>query len=102
MKTARLIRQADPPGRRGTRRSLGATRNDIFVQFVLEGAVICVGGGLAGVALAWAATTAADVPLSPGFVMAAFFAAVVAGIAAGAAPARSAAVLHPAVALRGQ
>jgi putative ABC transport system permease protein len=86
----------------GTRRSLGATRGDIFAQFVIEAGVVCLAGGLGGVGMAWAATAGAGVPLSPGFAMAAFFAAVVAGIVAGAAPARSAAVLHPAAALRGQ
>lgn len=86
----------------GTRRSLGATRADIFGQFLIEAAVLCVGGGGLGVLLATAGTRIAGVPLSPGFTVAAFFAAVLTGIAAGAAPARSAAVLHPAVALRGQ
>ena len=86
----------------GTRRSLGATRSDIFAQFLMEAAVVCLGGGLTGVSLGWIGTGIAGVPLSPGFTAAAFFAAVVAGVAAAAAPARSAAVLHPAVSLRGQ
>lgn len=86
----------------GTRRSLGATRGNIFVQFVIEAGVICVAGAAAGVGLAGAGRAVAGVPLSPGFTAAAFFATVIAGIAAGAAPARSAAVLHPAAALRGQ
>jgi ABC-type antimicrobial peptide transport system permease subunit len=86
----------------GTRRSLGATRRDIFGQFLVEGAVVCVAGGGLGVLLATAGTKLAGVPLSPGFTVTAFFATVLTGIAAGAAPARSAAVLHPAVALRGQ
>jgi ABC-type antimicrobial peptide transport system permease subunit len=86
----------------GTRRALGATRADIFGQFFIESLVVCLAGGLGGLALARAAATLAGVPLSPGFTLPAFFAAVIAGVAAGAAPARSAAVLHPAVALRGQ
>ena len=86
----------------GTRRSLGATRGDIFAQFLVEAAIVCLGGGLTGVSLGWVGVTIVGVPLSPGFTVAAFFAAVATGIAAGAAPARSAAVLHPAVALRGQ
>lgn len=86
----------------GTRRSLGATRTDIFAQFLVEAATICVGGGILGVLLGRAGAGLAGVPLSPGFTLSAFFAAVVAGVAAGAAPARAAAVLHPAEALRGQ
>jgi len=58
--------------------------------------------GLTGVSLGWVGATIVGVPLSPEFTAAAFFAAVATGVAAGAAPARSAAVLHPAVALRGQ
>jgi len=86
----------------GTRRSLGATRGAIFSQFLIEAAVVTAGGAVLGLGLAALAARVAGAPLSPGFALSAFFAALGAGVAAGAAPARAAAVLHPAEALRGQ
>lgn len=86
----------------GTRRALGATRPMIFAQFLTEGATVCLAGGVAGLALACVAALVSGLTLSPVLAAAAFVACAGAGIVASAAPARTAAALPPAVALRGQ
>lgn len=86
----------------GTRRAVGATRPMIFAQFLAEGASVCLTGGVAGLALAAVAAMVSGLTLSPALAAGAFVACTGAGIAASAAPARTAAALPPAVALRGQ
>jgi putative ABC transport system permease protein len=89
-------------GEIGARRAVGATRGMIFRQFLLEAAVICVTGSTVGIALGLAAAAAAHVSVASGLAAAAFAVSVGAGMAASGIPARAAAALHPAIALRAQ
>lgn len=84
----------------GTRRALGATRGMIFGQFFAEGAALTLAGTLAGAALGDGAAGVAGLPLSPVFLLLAAAVLCAAGIVAAAEPARRAAGLLPAVALR--
>ncbi|MFH8562915.1 ABC transporter permease [Streptomyces sp. NPDC017988] len=90
----------------GLRRSLGATRGQIRVQFVTESLLLSGLGGVAGVALGAAATAAyaasGDLPwVVPPWSMAGGFAATLAiGTVAGLYPAVRAARLSPTLALQ--
>jgi putative ABC transport system permease protein len=90
----------------GIRKALGATRFNILLQFLIEAVVLCVLGGVVGIALG--AGGAAVMTKTGGFstqvsstaiVMAFAFSAFV-GVAFGVWPARRAATLDPIVALR--
>jgi putative ABC transport system permease protein len=90
----------------GVRKALGATKNDILLQFLIEALVLCMLGGLIGIALGgggaillrtmfrW--STAVD----PTSILIAFVFAGVVGIVFGVWPARRAAALDPIEALR--
>jgi putative ABC transport system permease protein len=90
----------------GVRKALGATQNDILLQFLIEALVLCMLGGLIGIALGgggaillrtmfrW--STAVD----PTSILIAFVFAAVVGIVFGVWPARRAAALDPIEALR--
>jgi len=90
----------------GLRRAVGATARDILAQFVLEAAIIGVGGGLAGVALGvFAAVIAArlgswPLVISAGSVVVALTVSSAIGVIFGSYPARRAAALDPSTALR--
>lgn len=96
----------------GVRRAIGATRRDIFIGFLVEALAITLLGGLAGIFGAWLLTViAAFIPAIPdgaephislttGAVAVSIL--VVVGIVAGVGPARRAAAVFPAEALRAE
>jgi putative ABC transport system permease protein len=93
-------------GEIGLRRAVGARPEDIRLQFLVETAVTMLGGGLGGVVLGLAAgqVVATRLELGPVFswsaVLLGLIMSVVTGFLAGVVPARRAARLLPADALR--
>ena len=88
----------------GIRKALGATHGMIALQFLTEAATLSAAGGtagLTGVALVTLLLRHSPVPilLTGSHIAAGMTAALIIGIAAGMAPAISAAKMHPAVAL---
>jgi putative ABC transport system permease protein len=90
----------------GVRKSLGATRRDILLQFLVESAVMAAIGGLLGVALAAVASytfgylTSFPVSLPFGWVIAGVLVATAVGVFFGVYPAYKASKLNPIEALR--
>jgi putative ABC transport system permease protein len=90
----------------GTRKALGATRQNIMLQFLVEAMVLCVLGGTLGILLGSAAAiTMAKVAgwntlISPPAILVAFAFSAGVGVFFGLWPARRAARLDPIVALR--
>lgn len=90
----------------GLRRAVGARRRDILAQFLIEAILLCVAAGAVGVALGLvgayivASTSGWPVIIPPTTVAQALAAAVGTGIVFGYLPARRAASLEPADALR--
>lgn len=90
----------------GVRKSLGATRRDILLQFLVEAVVLCQIGGLVGIALgvlggnvvAALMTTAPAFPW--GWALTAVLGVTAVALAFGVYPATKAARLHPIEALR--
>ena len=90
----------------GVRKSLGATRRDILMQFLVEAVVLCQIGGLAGIAMgvlggnvvAALMTTAPAFPW--GWATTAVLGVTVVALVFGVYPATKAARLHPIEALR--
>ncbi|MEP7270426.1 MAG: ABC transporter permease [Acidobacteriota bacterium] len=91
----------------GIRKSLGARRNDILKQFLMEAVMLSAIGGSIGVILAWAAGLALSHFFFPTYlsitavVVAVSFSGVI-GVIAGIWPARRAAWLDPIEALRAE
>jgi putative ABC transport system permease protein len=91
----------------GTRRAIGARRQAILLQFLIEAVSICLVGGIIGLGLAYGckATIAKALPAFPftfstDLVILAFVLSVLTGVLSGLAPAWQAARLDPANALR--
>ncbi len=91
----------------GIRRALGAQREDIQIQFIIESVVLCMAGGLIGVVLGIAISycfayfTKWDFMLSYGAVILGIVVSTVVGVFFGYYPARQASRLDPITALRG-
>ncbi len=90
----------------GIRKAIGAKRRTILVQFLIEAAVICVIGGLFGLAIAWPITLgmAKIMPatLSPMIVALALGVSALTGLVSGFMPAWRAARMNPVDALRAE
>jgi len=90
----------------GLRKALGATRNQILLQFLIESALLCVVGGILGLFLSFGATALVGYLLTMTMTITAFYAILsimvssVIGIVAGLYPAWKAARLDPIVALQ--
>lgn len=89
----------------GLRKAIGATRNQIMLQFLIESALLCVVGGLLGLLLAVGATQLVGYLLSmtmtitPFYVVLSIAVSSIIGILAGLYPAWKASRLDPIVAL---
>jgi putative ABC transport system permease protein len=91
----------------GVRRALGATRQDVLLQFLIEALVLATLGGLIGLGIGAGLVSlvhrfAPDLPLklSPWIAAVAFGASFLVGVVSGVMPARRAAQLDPVDALR--
>ncbi|MBM3162211.1 MAG: FtsX-like permease family protein [Chlorobi bacterium] len=91
----------------GLRKALGAKRRTILLQFLIESVMICLIGGMVGLATAISITFIIEkvmpefpVQFSFGLVFASLFVSVLTGIVSGLAPAVNASKLDPADSLR--
>ena len=90
----------------GIRRSLGATKSDVVLQFICEAVAISLIGGLIGIALGVASAriiaSSADIPtvITWWSIAISFVVSAAIGLTFGILPARKAANLDPITALR--
>jgi putative ABC transport system permease protein len=89
----------------GIRKAIGAKRRSILLQFLLESSIICLFGGIIGVAISAVITailnaTLMPASLSPFIILVALVVSVVTGVVAGMIPAWRGAKLDPIEALR--
>ena len=90
----------------GVRKAIGARRRTILVQFLIEGAAICLLGGFLGLVLAFPATLALKhflpATMSIGVAVLAILISLVTGVVSGFLPAYRAARMNPVDALRSE
>ncbi|MFN8547704.1 MAG: FtsX-like permease family protein, partial [Candidatus Eisenbacteria bacterium] len=90
----------------GVRKAIGATRENILLQFLIEAVVLCLLGGVLGSLLGWGAAWVLHIAFNwntsvdGSSVALAFVFCAVVGVAFGVWPARRAAGLDPIEALR--
>jgi putative ABC transport system permease protein len=89
----------------GIRKAIGAKRRSILMQFLFESSVICLIGGLIGIAIAASLTALIDAvlmpaSLSPGILLTAVVISILVGVLSGIVPAWRGARLDPIEALR--
>ncbi len=89
----------------GLRKAVGATKQQILLQFLIESALLCVIGGIIGLTLATAITQLITIlvgmtmTITPGYIFLSVTVSSVIGVIAGLYPAWKAARLDPIVAL---
>ena len=90
----------------GIRKAIGAKQRTILIQFLIEAAVICLLGGLVGLAMAWAAAAGLHkfmpAPMSLRVASTAILMSLLTGLVAGFLPAHRAARMKPVDALRAE
>ncbi len=92
----------------GIMRAIGATQEDVILQFLSEAVLISVGGGIIGIILGIIGayiieiTSGIETVLSLGSILLSFFIAVITGLIFGILPAKSAANKKPIEALRSE
>jgi putative ABC transport system permease protein len=88
----------------GIRKAIGAKRRTILLQFLIEAILVCLFGGLLGLAIAWPAGVGLNklfpTSISPTVVTVAILVSIVTGVVAGFMPAWRAARMNPVDALR--
>jgi putative ABC transport system permease protein len=92
----------------GIRKALGARERDIWIQFLIEAAFLCLAGGIIGVAVGWGVSTALNslhvytTVITPDIIIMAVSVSVGIGLFFGFYPAWNASRLNPIEALRSE